>query len=214
MPFAGFTDEVYDFYLQLSADNSKSYWTEHKDIYEQAVRDPMQALLDQLAPAFDAEPSMFRPYRDIRFSKDKTPYKTRQAGFLSKAPGVGYYISVGLEGVHLGGGFHTQDREQTKRFRAAVDNDVTGPELAAIVAKLEKRGFTIGGKQVRTRPRGVAPDHPRLNLMRREYLSAGRDVDPAEAADASFVAVVRKDWRALTPLVDWVMANAAPEVPE
>jgi uncharacterized protein (TIGR02453 family) len=212
--FAGFGDEAYDFYFALAADNSKGYWTTHKHVYEQAVREPMQALLDQLAADFHAEPSMFRPYRDIRFSNDKTPYKTHQAGLLATAHGVGYYISLGMDGLHVGGGFHALDREQVKRFRAAVDHDATGPELAAIVAKLEKRGFTIGGEQVRTRPRGVPADHPRLDLMRRAYVTAGRDVDPDEAAGAGFAAVLKKDWRTLTPLVEWVMANAAPNAAE
>ncbi|GAA1996753.1 DUF2461 domain-containing protein [Catenulispora subtropica] len=212
--FAGFSDEAYDFYFELAADNSKEYWTAHKHVYEQMVRDPMQALLDELAPDFAADPSMFRPYRDVRFSKDKSPYKTRQTGFLSTARGVGYYLSLSMDGLYVGGGFRSQDREQVKRFRAAVDDDVTGAELAAIVARLEKRGFTIGGRQVRTRPRGVPADHPRLDLMRREYVNAGRDVDPADAAGPGFVAVLKKDWRALTPLVEWVMANAAPSMVE
>ncbi|GAA2055383.1 DUF2461 domain-containing protein [Catenulispora yoronensis] len=212
--FAGFADEAYDFYLGLVADNSKSYWTEHKAVYERTVREPMQALLDQLAPTFRAEPSMFRPHRDIRFSKDKSPYKTHQAGFLSAARGVGYYLSLGIDGLTIGGGFYTLDREQTKRFRAAVDNDATGPELVTIVAKLEKHGFTIGGDQVRTRPRGVPADHPRLDLMRREYLTAGRDIDPSEAATPTFATTLKKDWQAMTPLVEWVMANAAPSLQE
>jgi hypothetical protein len=86
--------------------------------------------------------------------------------------------------------------------------------LEAIVAKLEKRGLEIGGAQVRTRPRGVPADHPRLELMRREYITAGRAVAPAEAADAGFAAVVRKDWRAIAPLVGWIMKYAAPSTDE
>ena len=212
--FAGFGDEAYDFYLGLMADNSKEYWTEHKQVYESAVREPMEALLEQLAPTFGGTPSMFRPYRDIRFSKDKSPYKTHQGAFLNSAPGVGYYISLNADGLHLGGGFHAHDREQTARFRAAVDSDATGDALTGIVAKLEKRGFSVGGKQVRTRPRGVPADHPRLELMRREYITAGRDVAPDEARGAAFATTVKKEWQAITPLVEWVMANAAPSTCE
>ena len=208
--FAGFGDEAYDFYLGLGADNSKAYWTEHKQVYDSAVREPMQALLDQLAPAFDGTPSLFRPYRDIRFSKDKTPYKTHQGALLNVAPGIGYYLSLDADGLHVGGGFFPQQREQTVRFRAAIDSAATGPELEAIVARLEKRGFEIGGAQVRTRPRGVPADHPRLDLMRREHLTAGRAVAPAVGEDAGFATVLTKYWREITPLVGWVMANAAP----
>ena len=212
--FAGFGDEAFDFYLGLTADNSKDYWTEHKQVYDSAVREPMQLLMDQLAADFGGTPSLFRPYRDIRFSKDKSPYKTHQGALLNIAPGVGYYLSLDADGVRVGGGFHAQHREQTARFRAAIDRDVTGSELEAIVAKLEKRGFEIGGAQVRTRPRGVPADHPRLDLMRREFITASRDVAPAEAAGAGFAAVVKKDWRAITPLLDWIMANAAPSQDE
>ena len=208
--FAGFGDEAYDFYLGLAADNSKDYWNGHKQVYERAVREPMQALLEQLAPEFDAKPSMFRPYRDIRFSQDKSPYKTHQGALLNVAPGVGYYLSLDADGIYVGGGFHTQQRDQTKRFRAAIDQDVAGADLEAIVAKLEKRGLEIGGAQVRTRPRGVPADHPRLELMRREYITAGRAVAPAEAGGAGFVGAVRKDWRTITPLVEWIMKYAAP----
>lgn len=212
--FEGFGDEAFDFYLGLSADNSKAYWTEHKQVYERAVREPMLALLEQVAPEFGATPSMFRPYRDIRFSQDKSPYKTHQGALLNVAPGVGYYLSLDADGVYVGGGFHTQQRDQTKRFRAAIDQDVAGGDLAAIVAKLEKRGLEISGAQVRTRPRGVPADHPRLDLMRREYITAGRAIAPSEAGDAGFVASARKDWRAITPLVDWIVKYAAPSTDE
>lgn len=212
--FVGFGDEAFDFYLGLAADNSKAYWTEHKQVYDSAVREPMQALLEQLAPEFDATPSMFRPYRDIRFSQDKSPYKTHQGALLNVAPGVGYFLSLDADGLYVGGGFHTQQRDQTKRFRAAIDQDVAGGDLEVIVAKLEKRGLEIGGAQVATRPRGVPADHPRLDLMRREYITAGRAIAPSEAGGAEFAALVRKDWRALTPLIEWIMKYAAPSTDE
>ena len=212
--FVGFGDEAFDFYLGLAADNSKAYWTEHKQVYDSAVREPMQALLEQLAPEFDATPSMFRPYRDIRFSQDKSPYKTHQGALLNVAPGVGYFLSLDADGLYVGGGFHTQQRDQTKRFRAAIDQDVAGGDLEVIVAKLEKRGLEIGGAQVATRPRGVPADHPRLDLMRREYITAGRAIAPSEAGGAEFATLVRKDWRALTPLIEWIMKYAAPSTDE
>lgn len=203
---AVFPNEAFTFYEGLSADNSKTYWTAHKDVYERAVREPMRELLEKLAPAFEAEVALFRPYRDVRFSKDKSPYKTAQGGFLEVEPGVGYYIQVDAEGVLVGGGFHPHERSQTTRFRAAVDNPATGAEIEAITAKLAKAGFEIGGNQVATRPRGVPADHPRLDLMRREYLTVGRHPAPEEIT----IAAVQKDWRKLKPLITWVLSNAAP----
>nr|WP_239123973.1 DUF2461 domain-containing protein [Rhizocola hellebori] len=202
-----FAEEVFTFYEGLSADNSKTFWNAHKDVYEKAIREPMRELLEGLAPAFAADVVIFRPYRDVRFSKDKSPYKTAQGGFLELAPGVGYYLQIDAEGVLVGGGFHAHGREQTNRFRAAVDAEPTGSALETITAKLVKAGFVVGGEQVRTRPRGVAPDHPRLDLMRREYLTVGRQLPPEQVTPTT----VGKHWRSLKPLVMWVLDNAPPD---
>lgn len=201
-----FPDEAFTFYDGLNADNSKTYWNAHKEVYERAVREPMRELLEKLAPAFDAEVTMFRPYRDVRFSKDKSPYKTAQGGFLETAPSLGYWMQVDAEGVMIGGGFHAHDREQTNRYRAAVDASSSGAELEAITAKLVKAGYQIGGQQVATRPRGVPADHPRLDFMRREYVTVYRALDPATLT----AALVQKEWKKVTPLVQWVQHYAPP----
>jgi uncharacterized protein (TIGR02453 family) len=196
-----FGDEALDFYRGLLADNTKAFWTAHKDTYERAVRDPMRALLDELAPVFEAEPTMFRPYRDVRFSADKSPYKTHQGGFLEVGPGVGYWLQLDAEGVQIGGGFHAHDKDQTARYRAAVDNPGTGQELEATLQGL--KGYQIGGEQVATRPRGVPADHPRLDLMRRHFLTVSRPVPTEDFT----VAVARREWTRLRPLVHWIDTN-------
>jgi uncharacterized protein (TIGR02453 family) len=203
-----FPDEAFTFYEGLSADNSKTFWTAHKDVYERAVREPMLGLLERLAPKFGAEVAMFRPYRDVRFSKDKSPYKTAQGGFLELAPGVGYWLQIDAEGVMIGGGFHAHDRDQTNRYRAAVDASSSGAELVSITEKLGKSGFEVGGHQVATRPRGVPAEHPRLDFMRREYVSVHKGVDPATFTEA----LAQKEWKRVTPLVDWVQHFAPPNM--
>jgi uncharacterized protein (TIGR02453 family) len=207
--FTGFGDDAFEFYEGLTADNSRTYWTAHKHVYDTAVRAPMTALLDGLAPVFDATPVIFRPYRDVRFSADKSPYKTAQGAFLEVEPGVGYWISVGADGVTVGGGFHAHDRAQVNRFRGAVDG-TAGAALEAVLAKLTKVGFEVGGAQVRTRPRGVPADHPRLDLMRHEYVTVGRHVDDAQSGSPGFVGVLTADWRRVAPLVEWVRRYAPP----
>lgn len=201
-----FPDEAFTFYEGLSADNSKTYWNAHKEIYERAVREPMREVLEKLAPAFDGEVTMFRPYRDVRFSKDKSPYKTAQGGFVELAPGVGYWMQIDADGVMIGGGFHAHDRDQTNRYRAAVDAKSSGEELVGITAKLAKAGFGIGGQQVATRPRGVPADHPRLDFMRREYVTVHKSLDPATVT----AALVQKEWKKVTPLIQWVQHYAPP----
>jgi uncharacterized protein (TIGR02453 family) len=195
---AVFGEGALAFYQGLLADNTKAYWTANKDVYERTIREPMRALLDELAPTFDAQPVLFRPYRDVRFSADKSPYKTQQGAFLEIAPGVGYWLQVDGEGVQLGGGFHARDKDQTARFRAAVDDADTGAALEAILGQLA--GYDVGGEQVATRPRGVPADHPRLHLMRRQFLTVGRHL-PAESFTK---AVARREWTRLRPLVDWI----------
>jgi uncharacterized protein (TIGR02453 family) len=208
--FTGFSDEAFEFYEGLVADNSKAYWTAHKHVYEDRVRAPMQALLESLAARFDGTPAMFRPYRDVRFSADKSPYKTAQGGFLETAHGLGYWMQLDADGIMVGGGFHAHDKAQTARFRAAIDNGISGPKLVAVVGKLVKGGYAIGGDAVRTRPRGVAADHPRLDLMRHESLTVSRRLEPAECVAPDFATVLTRHWKSVTPLVDWCRSYAQP----
>src|SRR5262245_31491419 len=156
--FTGFSDEAFEFYEGLVADNSKAYWTAHKHVYEDRVRAPMQALLESLSARFDGTPAMLRPYRDVRFSADKSPYKTAQGGFLEVAHGVGYWMQLDADGIMVGGGFHAHDKAQTARFRAAIDEEISGKRLVTVVGKLVKGGYAVGGDAVRTRPRGVPAD--------------------------------------------------------
>lgn len=210
MSFDGFSDEAFEFYEGLTADNSKTYWNANKHVYEQTVRAPMHALLESLAGTFDGEPHLFRPYRDVRFSKDKSPYKTHQGGFLEVASGIGYWISLDSEGVRIGGGFHAHDKAQTTRFRAAVDDEITGAELVAITTKLQKAGYALGGDKVKTRPRGVDPNHPRLDLMRHEFLTVACDVPHEKSTSVDFGSVASGHWKRIRPLVVWCLVNAPP----
>ena len=100
MSFTGFPDEAFAFYEGLVADNSKAYWTDHKATYDRCVKAPMQALLAELEPEFGSA-TFFRPYRDVRFSKDKTPYK-EHAGAVVADDASGrsaLYVQVGADGI-------------------------------------------------------------------------------------------------------------------
>jgi len=91
--FSGFPVEALDFYDDLEADNTKSFWAAHKHVWQRAVRDPMVALTEALEPEFGAA-KVFRPYRDVRFAKDKTPYKDHQGAFVAVAPATGWYVEL------------------------------------------------------------------------------------------------------------------------
>jgi uncharacterized protein (TIGR02453 family) len=205
--FSGFPDRAFDFYEGLAADNSKTYWTAHRDVYERDVRAPMEALMHALEPGF-GEGKLFRPYRDVRFSSDKSPYKTHQGVFLQTAGAVGYYVHLDADGVYVAAGFYSHTAAQTARYRAAVDDGKSGKDLVRIVGALERKGYDIGGDKVRTRPRGCPADHPRLELMRHSSLTAARYLEPSpRLATPAALDLVRAHWTDMRPLVRWVTTN-------
>jgi uncharacterized protein (TIGR02453 family) len=166
MAFRGWPAEAVEFFEGLEADNSKTYWQEHKTVYEEIVRGPMDDLLTELAPEF-GEGRIFRPYRDVRFSKDKSPYKTAIAATLAG----GGYIQFSADGLGAGAGTYMMAPDQLDRYRQAVAHERKGGELVEIVAKIRKRGIEISGHDVlKTAPKGYPKDHPRIELLRNKGL--------------------------------------------
>ena len=207
-PFTGFPVAALDFYDDLEVDNTRSFWEKHKDVYAEAVKGPMTALCAALAPEFAAEgqsPKIFRPYRDVRFAKDKTPYKTHQGAFVRAGDSTGWYVQVSPTGIRTGAGFYDASPPRLAAYRAAVDHDRFGPELEGILATLRKGPWEIGGDRLKTTPRGYPADHPRIELLRHKSLSAGRSLGFEPVIHTpELLDVVRDDWRALRPLVEWV----------
>ncbi|ASR02798.1 DUF2461 domain-containing protein [Gordonia rubripertincta] len=209
MSFDGFPEAALDFYDDLEIDNSKFFWEQHKEIYRTAVAEPMTALAEELADEFGTA-KLFRPYRDVRFSKDKSPYKTHQGAFVAVAPATGYYIQIGAPGVRVGAGFYEAGPARLAELRKAIDHDRPGPELERIVRKLLKAGWEIGGDRLKTAPRGYDVDHPRIELLRHKSLFAGRDYGFDDVIHTSaLVDRVRQDWRETNTLVDWLVRHAA-----
>jgi uncharacterized protein (TIGR02453 family) len=209
-PFRGFPDEAFVFYEGLEADNSKTYWTAHKATYDDQVRSPMLALVAELAPEFGTA-SLFRPYRDVRFARDKSPYKTHQGAFAATAPGVGYYVQVSADGLLVAAGFYSHGADQVERYRAAVDDDVTGRRLQDMVSALKHDGFDIGGDALKTRPKGYPTDHPRIELLRYRSLYAERSWPPEPWIHTPGAASrVREAWTAARPLVEWITEHVGP----
>lgn len=205
--FGGFPRAAFDFYEGLSADNSKSYWQERKDVYKRAVQAPMAALVEELEEEFGPG-KVFRPYRDTRFSADKSPYKITQTAICHYGVSAGFYLELAADGLTAGAGFHAFSPEHTRRYRTAVDDDAAGGALARMVEELTADGFAAIGEQVKTRPRGCPADHPRLELMRYSWLGMERHRPRGPELETPDVAErVRADWRRLRPLADWMDAN-------
>ena len=209
MEFTGFPVAALDFYDDLEVDNTKSFWEANKAVYTEQVRKPMIALCDALSPEF-GEAKVFRPYRDVRFAKDKTPYKTAQGAFVGVAPATGWYVQVGAPGVRVGAGCYEASGERLAAIRAGMASDLDGPVLERVLRDLERGGFEVGGDRLKTSPRGYPADHPRIDLLRHKSLVAGRSygfepfIHTAELLDR-----VREDWRRLRPLVQWLSDRAA-----
>ena len=148
--FTGIPLTALDFYEALEADNSKAFWTANKHVYDADVKAPLAALADQLEPEFGPG-KMFRPYRDVRFSADKTPYKTRQGIWFDQSA---VYVHVSAAGLFLAAGHWQYAAQLMDRYRAAVDDERTGATLERIVGdaaggRLGDRRRTAGAGAVR-----------------------------------------------------------------
>ena len=193
-----------DFFGELRLNNDKAWWDEHKDAWQRDVRDPMQRLCGALADEF-GQAKLFRPYRDVRFSADKTPYKEHQGAVIETAPLMGYYVQVSADGLLTGAGWYSPEPAMVARYRVAVDAEASGERLARLVEDLVELGFEPGGDQLKTAPRGFGVDHPRIALLRYKHLLFSRSHGTPQWLDTDeVVARVRDDWHAAAPVMDWL----------
>lgn len=207
--FAGIPAEAFDFYAELAANNTRAWWRDHKDDYERYVREPLAALLTDLAGEFGGA-HMFRPYRDTRFSRDKTPLKEHQGAFAGIEDAIGYYVQISASGLMTAGGWYAARGQQTSRFREAAAAG-HAPYLRHLLADLGERGWTIDGRPLKTRPRGVAADHPDLDLLRSRALTGSKDYAAAPWMGTHGARTrIRADWRQLQPLVEWLSSHVGP----
>ena len=204
--FKGWPEECQRFFIGLELDNSKKYFDAHRTIYEEAVRGPMVALIDSLEPEYGPG-KVFRPNRDVRFSKDKSPYKTNVAGYAGMG-GRGGYLALDARGLTVAAGRYELTPAQLTKFRKKVAADATGAPLAAIVAKLEKAGYSMGGEALKRVPAGWPQDHPRARLLRHKLLYIYKDfgLQPWLGTAAARKQVV-KVWTDAAPLNDWLQRN-------
>ena len=207
MAFKVWPAEAIEFFEHLEADNSKSFWQAHKDVYDTCVRAPMDALVAELAPEFGAG-KVFRPNRDVRFSADKSPYKTNIAAMIGDAG----YVQVNRDGLGAGAGYWMMAPDQLSRYRAAVDDAATGAELVAVVADAAKAKVEITGHDVlKTAPKGYPKDHPRVELLKYKGLIAWKSWPVAAWLGTAAAKKRVVDFlHATEPLRAWLAANVGP----
>jgi len=198
--FDGFPREAPGFFTGLAANNNREWFQAHKDTYEQACREPMKALVGEFEPRF-GRGKISRINRDNRFFKDRAPYKTHLAAGIG-----GFYLSLSSLGLYVGSGIYRPDSATLERFRAAVDRDASGRELATLVAALRRKGYNVDThERLASAPRGYAKDHPRLDFLRMKDIHAGQLMPPGPALSTRKVLDrLTRAMKDLTPFIAWL----------
>ena len=208
--FKGIPADAFDFFEELAANNNKAWWTDNKDRYHEVIRGPIEALLADVETEFGPA-KIFRPYRDTRFSKDKTPYKTNIGCTTRAKDGSVYYLALMSEGMYAGSGYYQMAKDQIARFRGAVNDDKKGTQLTALVAAAEKSGYEVGGEQLKRVPPGFDKDHPRERLLRHKGLYIGTQLEPAPwMGTKKALDRVTKVWRDIKPVNAWFHKHVGP----
>jgi len=206
MGFSGFDRDVLAFYAELRADNAKDWWTANKARYERNVHEPMLRLAADLEDEF-GEMKIFRPYRDVRFSADKSPYKLH-IGMVTRARPA-HYLHLSEEGLLSGGGIYDVPPAALARFRDLVDDEASARSLESLLDALEAREFGVStDDSLRSAPRGYPAGHPRVELLRLKRLAVRREDPPAEwmwGPEAG--EVIRERWRPVSEWCAWLESH-------
>jgi uncharacterized protein (TIGR02453 family) len=210
-----FSKDTLSFLRRLKRNNRRDWFNARKDEYDAVVRQPMLGVLERLAvdmrdiaPELLVSPkSMYRIYRDIRFSENKQPYKTHIAASfwnreLGKGGGAGMYFHVEPDGVWIGGGMYAPEPPQLHRVREQIANNIQ--HFRSIVeAPAFKRALDGGldGEQLQRVPRGFSRDHEAANYLRYRQFLAGKELPPSFATSSKFYAGMLGVFRTIAPLV-------------
>jgi len=218
-PFRGFPREGVNFLRQLKRNNNREWFEKHKVSYEEQVKFPMQCLIASLqpyfeafGPTFDVNPkrSLFRIYRDIRFSKDKTPYKTHVAahfvvrGTTKGTEGSGYYVHIEPGEIYVGGGIYMPDGDQLKKIRRAISEK--DDEFLSIVKnrKFAKLFGKIEGDALKRIPQGYEDGHPMSEWLKLKQFFVGVEWKEGRCYRAGFVKEVAEVFETASPLVEFL----------
>ncbi|HEY7024452.1 MAG TPA: DUF2461 domain-containing protein [Candidatus Limnocylindrales bacterium] len=224
--FAGFSPDALQFLVDLAFNNERPWFQAHKADYERLLKEPLEALCTDLGDELakrgvplraDAKSSPFRIYRDTRFSKDKTPYKTNVAASFpwvgdgaatsegqSERHGGGGYFHMSPEGSYMGGGMWHPEPARLAAFRKAVDED---PDTA--LGALEDPVFLarfepVHGDEYKRVPSGYPADHPHANLLKLKDITFGREMTNAEVFAADLPSILAEDFAAAVPVMRWL----------
>ena len=220
LPFTGFPRSAFTWFAGLEEDNSKAYFERTRSLWQTEVRDQLEALLEELADDLGGRVKLFRQNRDLRFSADKSPYKTATYGLIIDRPSsrAGLYAQLTAAGLFAGTGYHTFARDQLERYREKAAGRAGG-NLATILGELSDDGFMLIGEELKTVPRGFDRDHRNAAVLRRKAVAAGRRIAPKGRGGIGrerALEHVSGTWKRLEPMNRWLDRNVGPsdEPPE
>ncbi len=221
-----FTTESLRFLRGLARNNRRDWFEAHRAAYDEHVRGPMADLVVEMdlrmatfAPEMTGDPkrSIFRIHRDVRFSSDKSPYKTHAAcwffhgegsskvGREAHGGGAGYYFHLQPGASMVGGGIWMPPRPALQRLRAAIASDPVGFERLVRDPKLRRRLGSLDEEAMLKRtPRGYAEDHPAARWLRHQSFTVGRSLSDAEVTSGRLTTALASDFALMTPLVRWL----------
>jgi uncharacterized protein (TIGR02453 family) len=218
--FAGMPDEGLAFLEDLEEHNSKEFFDPRKRLFTEQVQAPFTALVEAAAARLGrslpglGRPKVFRIYRDLRFSKDKTPYKTSMSASVpwtargegdAGGIGTGFYVNVGPAGLYVASGLYHPGRPELERFRAAVADQGTGEELEAILRTAAAKGLEPWLDPLQRMPKPYPADHPRAHLLKARSLVLNRQHERAPwLHTAELLDRLVADWKAMVPFARWL----------
>lgn len=175
MNFNGFSSDVFSFYEELHENNTRDFWQEHKSFYESEISKPLIELAALLSPEFGSV-KVFRPYRDLRFTKDKRPYQEFASLAVEQTPqGGALYFQLSADGIYVAGGFWRIESTQLETWREALNNPGFAQEAHSFIDKLMKEGFELNKTNIlKSAPKGYSTQHPEIDLLRLKSLTIGR----------------------------------------
>jgi uncharacterized protein (TIGR02453 family) len=224
MEFTGFSAGTLAFLAELAEHNDRAWFAENRARYDSELLDRQKAFVDAMGAAFEGvdprvqcvpavNKSIFRINRDIRFSKDKSPYKTYSDLFFwigdARKSDPGYFLRIQPEGLWVGCGAHSLTPEQLARLRAAIVAPASGLEFEGLIDDLAARGYEIGEKTLARVPAGFSADAPRSDLLRMTVVHAIETVlpPPEEFLGPEFVDWCMARFGRVKPLVDWLVEH-------
>jgi uncharacterized protein (TIGR02453 family) len=206
-----------DFLKSLKRNNNREWFLKHRSRYEESVRMPMLQLIEALGEEFRrfapeilvSAKSLFRIYRDTRFAKDKSPYKTHVAASFSargldRHEGAGFYFHIAPTELWIGGGLYRPAPDQLRPVRDHIDSHHERLEKIVKARQFRKLFGGLSGEQSSRMPRGYPADHPAEHFLRYKDLLAARELAPAEATKPKFFAVLVETFEAMHPLIQFI----------